>query len=48
MLVDNCEFPAGDYFDVENDVWLREIGNSRCRIGINSVLLFLAGRLNKI
>ncbi|MDG6997136.1 MAG: hypothetical protein JRN52_14540 [Nitrososphaerota archaeon] len=29
-------------------MWLREIGNSRCRIGINSVLLFLAGRLNKI
>ena len=48
MLVDNCEFPSDNYFDVENDVWLREIGNSRCRIGITTVLLFLAGKLNKI
>lgn len=48
MLVDNCEFPSSAYFDVENDVWLKEIGPSRCRVGITSVLLFLAGRLKKI
>ena len=48
MLVDNCEFPSDVYFDVENDVWLKETGPSTCRIGITSVLLFLAGRLEKI
>ena len=36
------------YFDAENDIWLKVTGPSTCRIGITTVLLFLAGRINKI
>ena len=48
MQVSNCEFPDDVYIDVGNDVWLRRIEDSRAKIGITTVLSFLAGKINSV
>ena len=47
LRVLNCDFPDDLYYDVENDVWFRSEGES-VRSGISSILLFLAGKINKV
>lgn len=44
MLVLNCEFPDDLYYDVENDMWFKAVGDGG-RAGITSVLSFLSGRI---
>ncbi len=48
MQVLYCEFPDDSYFDVEKDVWLRPTSADTARIGITTVLSFLAGHIQKI
>ena len=45
----NCEFPDDLYYDVENDVWLRNSeGEDSARVGITTVLIFVAGKFERI
>lgn len=48
MEVLYCDFPEDVYFDVEKDVWLKPISNDVARVGITTVLSFLAGHIQKI
>ena len=52
MNIDHCEFPDNLFYDVENDVWFQQIesGSEKRigRMGISSVLLFLAGKITKV
>ena len=48
MEVLYCDFPEDVYFDVENDVWLKPVSNDIARVGITTVLSFLAGHIQKI
>ncbi len=52
MNIDHCEFPDKLFYDVENDVWFQKIetGSQRKigRMGISSVLVFLAGKISGI
>lgn len=48
MHVLHCEFPDDAFYDVENDVWLKEIPNGNATLGITSVLSFLAGHIQKL
>ena len=48
MRVLNCDFPDDLYYDVENDVWLKPEGESCARMGISTVLSFLAGKVQKV
>ena len=47
MEIDHCEFPDDVYLDVDNDVWLR-ISKESIRIGVTSLLSFLAGKLTSV
>jgi glycine cleavage system H protein len=47
LLVLNCDFPDDRYYDVENDVWFKPEGESGGRVGITTVLSFLAGKILK-
>jgi glycine cleavage system H protein len=47
LEIDHCEFPDELFYDIDNDVWL-ELNDSKARIGITSVLLFLAGGISKV
>jgi glycine cleavage system H protein len=44
----HCDFPDDFYFDVENDVWLKITSLNQARVGITSVLSFLAGHIQNI
>jgi glycine cleavage system H protein len=48
LQIDHCEFPDELYYDIENDVWLKQLNQSNARIGITSILLFLAGGISKV
>ncbi len=48
MKVLYCDFPDDVYFDVEKDVWLRPVSEDTARIGITTVLSFLAGHVQKV
>ncbi|MHB1908471.1 MAG: hypothetical protein ACYCQJ_06320 [Nitrososphaerales archaeon] len=48
MLVQNCEFPDDLYFDVPNDLWLKPLGKEDAKIGITTVLSFVAGRISAV
>lgn len=48
MRVLNCDFPDDLYYDVENDVWFRANSESNSRMGISTVLSFLAGKILKV
>ncbi|MGI0083859.1 MAG: hypothetical protein ACREBQ_02140, partial [Nitrososphaerales archaeon] len=48
MKVLYCDFPDDLYFDVERDVYLGLLPNGRARVGITTVLSFLAGHIQKI
>jgi len=51
LNVDHCEFPDNLFYDVENDVWFQKIetgSQETGRMGISSVLLFLAGKISRI
>jgi len=51
LNVDHCEFPDNLFYDVENDVWFQKIetgSQGTGRMGISSVLLFLAGKISGI
>ncbi len=47
MEIDHCEFPDDVYLDVDNDVWLR-ISKDSARMGVTSILSFLAGKLTSV
>ena len=47
MRVLNCDFPDDRYYDVENDVWFKPDGESGGRVGITTILSFLAGKILK-
>ena len=52
MNIDHCEFPDNLFYDVENNVWFQKIetGSHKNigRMGISSVLVFLAGKMSGI
>ncbi len=48
LLVEHCEFPDDVYFDVGKDVWLKPLSSGHAKIGITTVLSFLAGRILKV
>ena len=48
MQVQNCQFPDDLYFDVTNDVWLKVLGKEDARIGMTTVLSFVAGRITAV
>ncbi|MGI0092287.1 MAG: hypothetical protein ACREBS_11320 [Nitrososphaerales archaeon] len=49
MQVDHCEFPENLYYDIENDVWFQtDVGGNRARMGISTILSFVAGRVLKV
>ena len=48
MQVQYCEFPDDVYFDVESDVWLKPLPDNSARMGITTILSFLAGHVEKI
>jgi glycine cleavage system H protein len=52
MNVDYCEFPDELYYDVENDVWFRELARdheeSAGLMGVSSIFVFLAGKITSL
>lgn len=48
MRVLNCDFPDDLYYDVENDVWFKPESDSTGRVGVSTVLSFLAGKIQKV
>ncbi len=48
LQVQNCEFPDDVLLDVQNDVWIRVLPNEIGRVGVTSVLSFLAGRFERL
>ena len=47
MQVLNCDFPDDRYYDTENDVWFKPEGELGGRVGITTILSFLAGKILK-
>jgi len=47
MQVLNCDFPDDRYYDAENDVWFKPEGESGGRVGVTTILSFLAGKILK-
>jgi glycine cleavage system H protein len=47
LQIQNCEFPDDILIDVENDAWLKPLPGGAARVGVTSVLSFLAGRFEK-
>jgi len=48
LQVEHCEFPDDVYLDVSNDGWIRGQPDGTARVGITSVLSFLAGRFESL
>jgi glycine cleavage system H lipoate-binding protein/TusA-related sulfurtransferase len=48
MEIDHCSFPEDALYDPDNFVWAKVEGDKLARVGINSVLSSLAGRLIKV
>jgi glycine cleavage system H protein len=48
LQIENCEFPDGLLYDLDNNVWVRADESNTVTIGITSVHAALAGRLKKI
>ena len=46
--VEGCKLPQGLLYDVENDVWAREISENRYILGITTPLLFMIGKLTNL
>ena len=45
MQIDHCDFPEDILYDLDNNVWVKELGQGRVRLGITSVHAALAGKL---
>ncbi len=48
MQVEFCEFPDDLYYDTNNDVWINPLESGKARVGITTILSFLAGRFSRI
>lgn len=48
MEIDHCSFPDNLLYDPENFVWAKVESECLVRVGINSILSSLAGKLNKV
>jgi glycine cleavage system H protein len=48
LQIENCEFPDGLLYDLDNNVWVRADESNMVTIGITSVHAALAGKLKKI
>jgi glycine cleavage system H protein len=48
LQVQNCIFPDDVLLDVQNDVWIRVQPGGIGRVGVTSVLSFLAGRFERL
>jgi len=49
MNIEHCEFPDDLYYDVENNVWFRELSKDGTdgQIGVSSVFIFLSGKISQ-
>lgn len=48
MEIDHCSFPEDILYDPDNFVWAKIENDSLVRVGINSILSSLAGKLSKV
>ena len=48
MEIDHCSFPEDILYDPDNFVWAKIESDSLVRVGINSILSSLAGKLSKV
>src|SRR6478735_2216932 len=48
MQIDHCSFPEDILYDPDNFVWAKIESDSLVRVGINSILSSLAGKLSKV
>jgi glycine cleavage system H lipoate-binding protein/TusA-related sulfurtransferase len=47
LKIDQCDFPDDLLYDVERNVWIR-MADGRARVGVNSILVWLSGRLSSV
>lgn len=48
MQIDHCDFPEDLLYDLDNNIWVKVLGQGMVKIGITSVHAALAGKLNTV
>ncbi len=43
--VNNCVLPDDLYFSVEDNVWIRDLGNGTCELGMTDIAQTMAGSI---
>src|SRR5215831_5991424 len=48
MEIEHCSFPDNILYDPDNFAWAKVEGNGYVRVGVNSILSSLSGKLSKV